>query len=255
MEFKQYRRKQIAELRPYQPGEDMAGISISVIDKEAGSPKVGDMIAICRPVTDEWVKLMDMDDLTRDGKPQTWLRSGTATSMERNIAAIDGNKVTLDVPVSDSLDAHFLNPPGATITKTSASNRLTQCGVEKLRIVSPPQAISHSQNHFSALRMNGQDCWARDLVIDETMNSVGVGGRRITLQNITVNRKAKHQGASKPAEFAPNGTQVLMDRCHVNADNVWFVLEPIAQAHDKTAPTRGPQRGSRVGVERERPGS
>jgi hypothetical protein len=40
-----YRRKQIAELRPYQPGEDMAGISISVTDKEAGSPKVGDMIA------------------------------------------------------------------------------------------------------------------------------------------------------------------------------------------------------------------
>jgi len=45
MEFKQYRRKQIAELRPYQPGEDMAGISISMTDKEAGSPKVGDMIA------------------------------------------------------------------------------------------------------------------------------------------------------------------------------------------------------------------
>jgi hypothetical protein len=44
MEFKQYRRKQIAELRPYQLGEDMAGISISVTDKEAGSPKVGDMI-------------------------------------------------------------------------------------------------------------------------------------------------------------------------------------------------------------------
>ena len=54
------------------------------------------------------------------------------------------------------------------------------------------------------------------------MKSVGVGGRRITLSRVTVNRKAKHQGSSKPAEFAPNGTQVLMDRCSVNADNVWF---------------------------------
>jgi hypothetical protein len=43
--FTKYRRKQIAELRPYEPGEDMAGVSISAPDKEAGSPKIGDMIA------------------------------------------------------------------------------------------------------------------------------------------------------------------------------------------------------------------
>ena len=43
-EFRQYRRKQIAELRPYKPGEDINGVSISSPDKEAGSPKAGDMI-------------------------------------------------------------------------------------------------------------------------------------------------------------------------------------------------------------------
>jgi len=43
--FKRYRRKQIAELRPYVPGENMEGISISEADKLAGSPKLGDMIA------------------------------------------------------------------------------------------------------------------------------------------------------------------------------------------------------------------
>lgn len=43
--FKLYRRKQIAELRPYLAGESMAGISITAVDKMAGSPKEGDMIA------------------------------------------------------------------------------------------------------------------------------------------------------------------------------------------------------------------
>ncbi len=43
--FIQYRRKQIAELRPYIIGEDMTGISISAADYNAGSPKEGDMIA------------------------------------------------------------------------------------------------------------------------------------------------------------------------------------------------------------------
>ena len=44
-DFTQYRRKQIAELRLYEPGESMEGISISQSDKDAGSPKPGDMIA------------------------------------------------------------------------------------------------------------------------------------------------------------------------------------------------------------------
>jgi hypothetical protein len=45
MDFKQYRRKEMAELRPWVPGEDMAHISISGADFDAGSPKHGDMIA------------------------------------------------------------------------------------------------------------------------------------------------------------------------------------------------------------------
>jgi hypothetical protein len=49
------------------------------------------------------------------------------------------------------------------------------------------------------------------------MESVGVGGRRHTIRNVAVIRKALHQGASKPAEFAPNGTQLLFDGCSVKS--------------------------------------
>jgi hypothetical protein len=45
-DFRPYRRKQIAELRPYVPGEPLSErVSISAADLEAGSPKEGDMIA------------------------------------------------------------------------------------------------------------------------------------------------------------------------------------------------------------------
>lgn len=45
-DFKQYRRKQIAELRPYRSGEILHGaVSVSAEDRAAGSPKPGDMIA------------------------------------------------------------------------------------------------------------------------------------------------------------------------------------------------------------------
>lgn len=45
MNWKQYKRKGLSEMRPYVPGEDMTNISVSAPDKEAGSPKPGDMIA------------------------------------------------------------------------------------------------------------------------------------------------------------------------------------------------------------------
>lgn len=44
-EYKLYRRKQIAELRPYVVGEVLRDVSISQADRDNGSPKRGDMIA------------------------------------------------------------------------------------------------------------------------------------------------------------------------------------------------------------------
>lgn len=55
-EFKPYRRTKIAEMRPWQSGDNMDRVSISAPDKEAGSPKDGDMIAR-NPVNhdDQWL--------------------------------------------------------------------------------------------------------------------------------------------------------------------------------------------------------
>lgn len=45
-EFKKYQRTQIAEMRPFVKGEKLdKKVSISKVDKDNGSPKVGDMIA------------------------------------------------------------------------------------------------------------------------------------------------------------------------------------------------------------------
>jgi len=44
-EFYQYRRSQIAELKTWEPEDDMSLVSVSEADKLAGSPKKGDMIA------------------------------------------------------------------------------------------------------------------------------------------------------------------------------------------------------------------
>ena len=43
--YRQYRRSQIAELCEWTPDFDMTDVSISAPDRDAGSPKPGDMIA------------------------------------------------------------------------------------------------------------------------------------------------------------------------------------------------------------------
>ncbi len=184
---------------------------------------VGDTIEIRRPVTAAWVHFMQMDDLTRDGRPQTWIRTGTSTTAVRRVAALSGNRITLDVPLSDSFDAKYLNPPGTTIVKVRPPTLLSQVGVEHLCIQAPPMKVSYTQHPYTALRVNGEDCWARDIRIEETMNSVALGGRRITLERVVIDRTVPNLGASKPAEFAPNAGQVLLDRCSSTGDNIWHV--------------------------------
>lgn len=189
---------------------------------DARGLRVGDTIEIRKHITAGWITFMQMHDLVRDGKPQTWLKPGTLIATTRRIAAINKNTLTLDVPLSDSFDAKYANPPGHTVAKITPPVTVSESGVENLRIQSPAQAVGHGQALYSAIRLNGEDCWLRNIRIEETMNSVSVNGRRHTLQNIDVIRKARHEGASKPAEFAANASQVLITRCTVEADNVWY---------------------------------
>lgn len=54
--YKKYRRTQIAEMADWGPEFDMNGVSVSIPDAEAGSPKLGDKIAR-NPVNhaDKWL--------------------------------------------------------------------------------------------------------------------------------------------------------------------------------------------------------
>src|SRR4051794_35854594 len=65
--------------------------------------KAGEDVVVRKPVTAEWVRFMGMDAMTRDGKPQTWVRGGEIET-RRQVRAVEGNRITLAVPLTDSLD-------------------------------------------------------------------------------------------------------------------------------------------------------
>jgi hypothetical protein len=53
---KNYRKKHVQPMRPWEDGENMSGVSISDADKTKGCPKQGDMIAINpNNISDRWL--------------------------------------------------------------------------------------------------------------------------------------------------------------------------------------------------------
>ena len=188
---------------------------------DASSLAVGDTIRIIRPVTETWVKFMGMDTMVRDGKKQTWV-TGDITC-DRVIIKKDKNKITVDVPLTDSYDAKYLNPPGVSVVKITSTGELSQIGIEDIRIVSAPRSVTIDEGSNKAFTMSGiADSWARNIEVFNTVNSVSVTGKRITVDNLTILHNLPTIGAAKPADINGSGQQLFFNNCKITGDNLFF---------------------------------
>jgi hypothetical protein len=185
--------------------------------------KVGDNILISHPVTAAWVSFMGMDQLTRYGKPQTWLAVGSQILTDRSITAIRGGRITIDVPLSDSFDATYLDPPGGSVAAYTFPERISNVAVEHLSITAPAREINGTQYQAVTLNnvMNG---WLRDLNVRDTQNSITLTEttRQITVDAVHVTHSYRQGNAAAPTDFALSGTQVLSNNCSVTGGgNTW----------------------------------
>ena len=188
---------------------------------DASGFAAGDTIRITRPVTAAWLALMGMDQLVRDGKKQTWVTGDITT--ERVIRKLAGNTVTIDMPLTDSYDARYTGAGGVSVQKISVQGELSQIGVEGLRILSPAQSVTINEGHHRALTIKGiTDGWARNLEIFNTVNSISITARRITVDNINIIHEQPTVGAAKPADLNGSGPQILFNHCTITGDNLFF---------------------------------
>jgi hypothetical protein len=170
---------------------------------------------------------MGMDILSRDGKPQTWIKAGTLINADRVVKSVAGNTITFDVPLSDSYDATYLNPPGSSVVKYTFSGRIEQVGFESVRVVAPAQDKPLGAGQYTLLGMNAvSDAWVRDIVSVDTQDSTSYGplARRITVQNVNIIHTIPFTAPAAPADFALSGTQILLDRSSVKGQGVWPVV-------------------------------
>lgn len=187
--------------------------------------KAGDTVLVERPVTQAWVHLMGMDTLVRNGQPQTWLGVGSTLRVDRQVAEVKDNVLTLDVPLADSYDAKYLSPPGPSVVRYSFAGRITEVGVEHLRVVAPDTSTAISQAQFQVLSVDAAaDSWVRDVAAENTVNSLSVGAtcKRITVEDFDFSRTSVADGsAGYPLEITLEGTQTLVQRSQVVGANVY----------------------------------
>jgi hypothetical protein len=176
----------------------------------------GDHVLVLRPVTTEWLHLMGMDPLIHGREFQTPLRAGSVIHTDRVIESVEGDGVTLDVPLSDALDARLT---AASLVHYSFPGRIREVGVEGLRIVEQLNRTADPNPQSAPLiKMDAvEDGWARDLDIEDTQDGFAIGptAKRLTLTNIQIKHSAAQPESTTAADFALQGTQILLDRCRV----------------------------------------
>jgi len=202
----------------------------------------GDTLQIAKPVTPAWLKFMGMDSLERTGKDEKWVAVSELLA-RRRVASVSGNAVTLEVPLTDDIDAKFLDGKGAPVSRVEVSGQIAEDGIELLRIVAPARAIALGKDpEFDGVAMkDAVDGWIHNVNLEDTTNSIRIesGTERITVVQVNVLQRVPVTTPAKPFDFSSNGTQILFDRCNAKGDEVFYMATqareegPVVLLHSK----------------------
>ncbi len=132
--------------------------------EDASDFSVGDKIVVSRTPNQFWIDELGMNQETLcagDIDCVGWTPQGYIVDHERQITAISGNEITVDIPIVDVIEEVF---GGGTITKVDFSRRISHCGIENLRVQSFYDANSDESHAWTAVRISdAENCWVKQV--------------------------------------------------------------------------------------------
>ncbi|MBE9599071.1 hypothetical protein [Pedobacter sp. MC2016-24] len=115
---------------------------------------VGDRIAVYRVPNVDWINALDMAQYG-------WTAQDYAISHERRIVAINGNTVTLNAPIVDPLQTKY---GGGFIYKTNVNGRISNSGVENLRVTSYYTNDDDEDHGWNGIVLTrAENCWVKQV--------------------------------------------------------------------------------------------
>ncbi|SPJ84116.1 uncharacterized protein FTOL_10632 [Fusarium torulosum] len=179
---------------------------------------VGQHIYVSRAVTESWIRANGMSDLVRNGDPQQWIPVGKQIMAPNTIKAINGNKITLKIPLADNLDLAYMR---AEVRAYTPPELTSEMGIENLRIevrdTCSGTPLDNTTCNYAAVKFASWtvDSWASGLTLTgfNKFFEIQRDASRITIQDSTMDRNKDIDGSALPSDIMIRGSQVLIQDC------------------------------------------
>ena len=189
---------------------------------------------------ESWEAFKKRVPLSKDGKKfdftSQWEPGGYDFYFERAIIAISGNRVTIDAPIVHAMEEKF---GGGAIYKYGTPGRVTEVGIENLRLVSefaspsaehpygdPKHAGGAERHAWHAIKLsrNSENTWVRNVTGNYFgWSLVSASGKRATVQDCVNLGHASQVSGGRRYPFVIDGQLNLMQRCVACAGRHEFV--------------------------------
>jgi hypothetical protein len=205
---------------------------------DASAFAVGDEVIVHRPSTAAWLQAIGMDKIKsayKEGEFLSWAPGSHDLNFDRTITKIEGNRITVDMPLFMALDAQY---GGGTIYAYTWPARSEAMGIEKMKLVcqfDPKLGIQDENRAKTAVAFHQvRDCFARDVSVYHFNFGMNVNTRsssRITMERCKVyDPMTKVRGGHRYG-FNSTGGAVLIKDCH---------SEDMRHAYSVTSLATGP---------------
>ncbi len=132
------------------------------IIEDASLFAIGDLISVKKTVNQKWIDDLGMRQTELCGnklKCFGWTPEEYSLKYEREIIAISGNEITINIPIVDAMETQY---GGGEIFKASVSGRINNSGVENLRIVSAYANDEDEKHVWKAIELKRvENCWVK----------------------------------------------------------------------------------------------
>ncbi len=190
--------------------------------------KVGDNIIVHRPSTTEWIHVLGMDQLPpREDSARVvqWRPGAYDLRFDRIITDIDGDRITIHAPLTNSLDRKY---GGGFVYRYEFPQRINKVGVENLRAISKAADPTDESHSWSLIRMDClRDGWVRNVRAEHFARSLVVLDRwaeNVTVQDCAnIDPYSRIEG-SRRYSFGIIGQLNLIQRCTARNGRHDFVM-------------------------------
>ena len=197
---------------------DYVPVNALTFDVASGTGlQVGDRVMIYRPCTKEWIASLGCEIFGGGISALGWKAGDVDLYWDRTVTAVEGNKVTIDAPLSMALDKEYGQ---CALMPYAWDGRVSDSGVENLTLVSDynkkyPMDEDHCWSGISI--ENAENCWVRMVDFKHFAGSAVIvqrTGARITVEDCRSLEPVSELAGMRRRSFYTMGQQVLFQRCY-----------------------------------------